>query len=523
MQPFNPKVTIIIPVFNGANFLREAIDSALSQTYKNTEIIVVNDGSDDHNQTENIALSYANKIIYIKKQNGGVASALNEGIRQMTGEYFSWLSHDDLYKQEKILDQVNALVSMSESQRNKSIIYSNFSVFDEQQCKEITLKKVDYSFRLWLTLENSLHGCTLLIPKKAFEKYGNFNEVLKTTQDYDMWFRLAETYNFYLVQDSLVKARSHSEQGSRKIPLIVLEECDNLISNFLSQLSIDDIKSNKNLLQSVVYLKLISSMHRRNFINSRNLSIRLFITYLSTKSKKIMTKIFQNILNIFKPKNTSSEPSIESASYQDINNLSLRDKFTKVYKENIFEGRLSKSGEGSDLIQTFKIRESLPKVLSSLNVKTIIDAPCGDWFWMKEVNLDMVDYIGIDIVPDLIERNTNQFQKSNIRFQCLDIANENLPSSDLIFCRDCLVHLSYDDAKKIISNFKKSGAKYLLTTSFVERNSNKDLGSGFWRPLNLELKPFNFPKPILKINENCTEAAGKFSDKSLCLWSLQDI
>jgi glycosyltransferase involved in cell wall biosynthesis len=523
MQSFNPKVSIIIPVYNGANFLREAIDSALNQTYKNIEVIVVNDGSDDDNQTENIALSYDKKIRYIKKQNGGVASALNEGINQMTGEYFSWLSHDDLYEEDKILKQIDALAAMRESERNNSIIYSNFLVFDEQEYKQISLNQIEYSFRLWLTLENSLHGCSLLIPKRAFEKHGHFNEALKTTQDYDMWFRLAKTYNFYLLQDSLVKARSHAQQGSRKIPLTVLKECDNLISNFLSQLSIEDIKSNKNLLPSVVYLKLISSMHRRNFINSQNFSIRLFITYLSTKPKKIMTKIFQIISNVFKRENTRNKSIVESTSYQDINNLSLRDKFTRVYKENIFEGRLSKSGEGSDLIQTFTIRESLLKVLSSLNVKTIIDAPCGDWFWMKEVNLNMVDYIGIDIVPDLIERNANQFQKSNIRFQCLDIANENLPSSDLIFCRDCLVHLSYDDAKKIISNFKKSGAKYLLTTSFVGRNSNKDLGSGFWRPLNLELKPFNFPKPILTINENCTEADGKFADKSLCLWLLQEI
>jgi len=142
---------------------------------------------------------------------------------------------------------------------------------------------------------------------------------------------------------------------------------------------------------------------------------------------------------------------------------------------------------------------------------------------MREVNLGMVNYIGIDIVPDYIEKNSHEFHKSNIKFQCLDIANESLPNSDLIFCRDCLVHLSFDDAKKIISNFKKSGAKYLLTTSFVDRNSNKDLGAGFWRPLNLELMPFNFPEPLLAINENCTEAGGKFSDKSLCLWLLKDL
>ena len=96
-QDFEPKVSIIIPVFNGSNYLQEAIDSALAQTYKNIEVIVVNDGSDDHGATENVAQKYEDRIRYFSKENGGVASALNWGIKNMTGEYFSWLSHDDIY------------------------------------------------------------------------------------------------------------------------------------------------------------------------------------------------------------------------------------------------------------------------------------------------------------------------------------------------------------------------------------------------------------------------------------------
>ena len=87
MKTFNPKVSIVIPVFNGSNYLKEAIDSALAQTYKNIEIIVVNDGSDDKGETEKIAKSYGSKIKYFKKENGGVATALNFGIKKMTGKY----------------------------------------------------------------------------------------------------------------------------------------------------------------------------------------------------------------------------------------------------------------------------------------------------------------------------------------------------------------------------------------------------------------------------------------------------
>ena len=104
---FNPLVSIIIPVYNGGNYLAEAIDSALAQTYKNLEIIVVNDGSCDNGKTEEIALSYGDKIRYFRKENGGSSSALNYGIKQMNGEWFSWLSHDDLYYPEKIEKQVN--------------------------------------------------------------------------------------------------------------------------------------------------------------------------------------------------------------------------------------------------------------------------------------------------------------------------------------------------------------------------------------------------------------------------------
>ena len=114
---FNPKVSILIPAYNGANYMREAIDSALAQTYKNSEVILVNDGSKDNGDTEAIARSYGDKIRYFHKENGGVASALNLGIRKMTGEYFSWLSHDDVYYPHKIETQINFL----SKQANKNI------------------------------------------------------------------------------------------------------------------------------------------------------------------------------------------------------------------------------------------------------------------------------------------------------------------------------------------------------------------------------------------------------------------
>ena len=123
---YNPMVSIIIPVFNGANYIREAIDSALAQTYKNIEVIVVNDGSID--DTDQIVLSYGNKVRYFTKENGGVSSALNLALREMRGEYFSWLSHDDLYLPDKVKIQIEHLNLLKEKD---VILYSNYVYIDE--------------------------------------------------------------------------------------------------------------------------------------------------------------------------------------------------------------------------------------------------------------------------------------------------------------------------------------------------------------------------------------------------------
>ncbi len=110
-----PLVSIIIPVYNGSNYMCEAIDSALAQTYANIEVIVVNDGSVDNGATEKIAKSYGEKIRYYQKPNGGVSSALNLGIANMRGEYFSWLSHDDVYMPDKIEKEIAALSRLQDS------------------------------------------------------------------------------------------------------------------------------------------------------------------------------------------------------------------------------------------------------------------------------------------------------------------------------------------------------------------------------------------------------------------------
>lgn len=213
------------------------------------------------------------------------------------------------------------------------------------------------------------------------------------------------------------------------------------------------------------------------------------------------------------------------AKFGPLDGLDAKSRFTRIYLGGRFRGRESKSGAGSNLLETEVIRRELPLLVKQFGVRTFLDAPCGDWYWMRAVDLGVENYIGADIVEELIAINTKNFGGVGHEFRCLDLAADPLPRADMIFSRDCLVHLRYADALRVLANFRRSGATYLLTTTFPNTQSNVELSGAakFWRPLNLEHAPFNFPRPIMYINENCKENGGKYSDKSLGLWELQNI
>jgi len=263
LQSDLPKVSIVIPVYNGADYLDAAIRSVLAQTYKDIEIIVVNDGSNDNGETERVARSFGTAIRYFAKPNGGVASALNLAIKEMSGDYFSWLSHDDLYCKEKIAVQVDAMVKAG---LGEVILYSDYSIFTDNPDDAVHVKMWGVPpehFRYWITTTSALHGCTLLIPRLALEDYSGFNESLRTTQDYDLWFRLAEKYRFEHIPKVLVKARSHSSQGSVCMSSIAFKESSELLTKFVRGLSTDEITSVKGQSIGAAYLTLAGCMWRR--------------------------------------------------------------------------------------------------------------------------------------------------------------------------------------------------------------------------------------------------------------------
>lgn len=239
---FPDLITIVIPVYNGEDYLRFAIDSAINQTYKNLEVIVVDDGSVDG--SEEIARSYGPRIRYIRQPNGGVASALNTGIKAMRGKYLAWLSHDDVYHTEKL----EILHKELKGQHRKRIAISDWDIIDkngallkhshlDEKLESIPMGFLAFDRKTWL------NACAMLIPKGLFDETGLFDESLRTTQDYDMHMRMIELGATYkIVRRKLFYSRQHATQGSLTIDDDTLSNSDRMHAKIISKLNKLDIK-----------------------------------------------------------------------------------------------------------------------------------------------------------------------------------------------------------------------------------------------------------------------------------------
>lgn len=197
--------------------------------------------------------------------------------------------------------------------------------------------------------------------------------------------------------------------------------------------------------------------------------------------------------------------------------------FTEIHRLELLRGGQTVSGPGSTRERVASFRDDLIRLLQSLGTKVLLDAPCGDFNWMADVADVVSTYIGIDIVPELIRRNTERYAESGREFICGDLTRDPLPHADVILCRDCLVHFSFVDIRAALKNFKRSGSAYLLTTTFIDKPWNRDVRTGGWRTLNLQKPPFSFPQPLALVDEHCDHTAGVYRDKRIGLWSLDEL
>jgi hypothetical protein len=197
--------------------------------------------------------------------------------------------------------------------------------------------------------------------------------------------------------------------------------------------------------------------------------------------------------------------------------LSPADIFSRIHRENFWGEAESVSGRGSTMARTAVVRRELPALLASVGAKSMLDAPCGDFNWMREVDLGEVEYTGADVVAELVERNRELYGREGRRFVVADLTRDELPRADVILCRDCLVHLSFRHVRAALRNFKRSGATYLLATTHTGVTENEEIATGDWRKLNLELRPLGLPPPLRLVVED--EELGK----CLGLWRLAEM
>lgn len=185
-------------------------------------------------------------------------------------------------------------------------------------------------------------------------------------------------------------------------------------------------------------------------------------------------------------------------------------RFEADYGEN--------SGAGSTLEITSHLISTLPSLLREYQVKTLLDVPCGDFLWMKEVDLTGIHYTGGDIIKKIAEIQSAHGSPTK-QFRRIDLIADELPGADMILVRDCLVHLPYAIAIQAVQNIQRSRITYLLATTFPYQVSNTDILAGQHRLLNLCASPFGFPKPLKLLNEGGRETP----DKSLGLWRVADL
>jgi len=220
------------------------------------------------------------------------------------------------------------------------------------------------------------------------------------------------------------------------------------------------------------------------------------------------------------------------------NMVNYKNIFTEIYDNNGFGSLESKSGPGSTLDETQKLREKIKSIVKDKNIKSVVDIPCGDFNWMKEIVFNFDSYIGGDIVEKAIEENNKRYSNSVIKFISFDIVNDEIPQGDLLIVRDIIGHFPIEDGIKIMNNILNSKCKYLLSTTWAKKvgdkwipcekndihRENEGVDYGRFYPVNLMSEPFNLPNAEIYLEEDVVvDNFENGNRKTLALWDLDKI
>ncbi len=468
-----PLVSIIIPVYNGEDYIDLAIESALRQTYKNIEIIVVNDGSKDN--TEKICKKYGNLIKYFKKENGGVSTALNLGVENMNGSYFSWLSHDDIYLPNKIETEINYLKNNNLLYSN-TILYSNYGFIDENSNFNMVIRKFNKlinqnsAYAIYMA---SINGLTLLIPKQAFIDTGLFDEKLRCVQDYQLWFDMYKKgYKYIHIPDVLTFTRRHSKSVTNTSPKVITEGNNfwlNVIKYFNDKQKIQ-LEGSVYDYYNYIYNRFINEPYNELLDYCKNeiekiekenkkkvdkykvCTIISFINNIDATIKSIKSVLKQSFKNIkIILINNNSTESTEKIEKIISNNKDII-KYIKLSSNNKLEATINKEIEASDC-DYFCLLESgsifKPKKIEIQLLKTICS--CEDIsftsFYNEEKEKDY--YYG---------KYTGLMDLENINYHCVN-------KSTVMIKKDLLI--KYINKKIFITDFYYFLENYLKNTSIL--------------------------------------------------------
>jgi SAM-dependent methyltransferase len=213
---------------------------------------------------------------------------------------------------------------------------------------------------------------------------------------------------------------------------------------------------------------------------------------------------------------------VDKAVWKVRRRVSSSERFREFYLKGTWGGTESASGPGSSMEETRVLRGALPGIFDELSVRSLLDVPCGDFHWMQHVDLSGIDYIGGDVVPEMVAANAH-LAGPNVSFRKLNVITDALPRADLVLCRDCLPHFALRDARRALQNIVASGSTFLLTTTFTDHQTNPEIKTGDFRALNLERPPFSLPSPMRAFNEECALYGDTLRDKSMGLWPIADV
>ncbi len=283
------KVSVVIPVYNGEKFIESCIDSVLNQTYKNIEIIVINDGSTDKS-LEIINDKYTQISVYNQK-NGDVAKARNAGIALAQGDYIALLDQDDYWMENKIELQVKAIIENNFPDvcfTNLKKINSKGKEWMPEEPHQIALSLTPLNTFEKLAIKNCLMPSAVMIKKETINKYGAFDDSFRTCGDYELWLRYAGAGAVFIYcPEQLTVYRLHNENNSYKTDLMRSDRLKAVETAFDSKYLKNEYKSMKNISLAFAYKEAaysyFSSKNYKKFLDETRQAIALSAKVLDFK------------------------------------------------------------------------------------------------------------------------------------------------------------------------------------------------------------------------------------------------